>query len=100
MGGDLFDSLLGIACRSVARHLIVGALTGGVGNIALLVGDAMDLHDTLDAVDTVSTVHDHASGGVHFGGGYDDATQTWVNSTTGVSPKTEHYEKGHVTDLD
>jgi hypothetical protein len=93
MGGDLFDSLLGIACRSAARHLVVGVLTGGIGNIALLVGDAMDIHDTLDAVDTVSTVHDHASsGGVHFGGGYDDATKTWVNSTTGVSSDPKNHQ--------
>lgn len=81
--GELFDSLLGVAARSVLRHAVVGVLTGGVGNVLLAVGDLMDIHDTMDAVDAVSTVQDHSSG-VHFGSGL-GSDGLYHNDISGVS---------------
>ncbi|KAK4448921.1 hypothetical protein QBC34DRAFT_380769 [Podospora aff. communis PSN243] len=49
-------SLLKIGLKSLARHAIVGVLTGGTGNAALLALDAMDLHDAMDAADAMDAV--------------------------------------------
>ncbi len=73
--------ILGIVARSIIRHAVVGVLTGGVGNILLLAGDAMDISETMDASDAMDAIsstdvasstdyssgvsHDHE---VHFGG--------------------------------
>jgi hypothetical protein len=81
--GELFEALLGVAARSVVRHAVVGVLTCGIGNAVMLIGDAMDLHDSLDAMDTVSAVHSHSST-LHFGGGQGDDGK-WLDSTSGVS---------------
>lgn len=81
--GELFDSLLGVAARSVLRHAVVGVLTGGVGNVLLAVGDLMDIHDTMDAVDAASAVHDH-SGPVQFGSGL-GSDGLYHNDISGVS---------------
>jgi hypothetical protein len=74
-------SLLKVGLKSLARHAIVGVLTGGTGNAALLALDAMDIHDAMDAadaMDAVSSSGDHyssagdysstGSDGPHFGG--------------------------------
>jgi hypothetical protein len=82
--GELFESLLGVAARSVLRHAVVGVLTGGVGNIVMAVGDLMDIHDALDTADAVSAVQSSSSGGVHFGGGLMDNGK-YYDSLSGVS---------------
>lgn len=78
--GEFFESLLSVAARSVVRHAVVGVLTGGIGNVFLAIGDVMDLHDTLDAVDVVHS----SSGGVHFGSGL-GGDGLYHNDISGVS---------------
>jgi hypothetical protein len=78
-------SLLKIGLKSLARHAIVGVLTGGTGNAALLALDAIDIHDAMDATDAMDAVSssgdcyssagDYSSSGnhgVHFGANGND----------------------------
>jgi len=44
-------SLRHIFLRLLARHIILGVTTAGVGNVIALVGDGMDLMDLADAAD-------------------------------------------------
>lgn len=69
MGRSLFE-VIGI---SVARHVVVGLLTAGTGNAALLALDAMDIHDAMDAMDAMDAVSapgdsSSGSGELRFGG--------------------------------
>jgi hypothetical protein len=72
------DQLLGVMCRSVIRHAVVGVLTGGIGNTLIMIGDALDAIDAMDAIglnDTSNQSYDYSadnsstsSNEPHFGG--------------------------------
>ena len=53
---DTGEKLSKIAGRSLLRQAIIGALTGGVGNVFLLIADASDLLDVLDVTDALDAV--------------------------------------------
>jgi hypothetical protein len=81
------DEFLGIVCRSLLRHAIVGVATGGVGNIFVGLGDLLDISDTLDALDTITSTDSSpvsGDGEVHFGSDVHPSDGCLVDKQTGV----------------
>jgi hypothetical protein len=63
-----------IPYHTIPNTAVIGALTGGAGNVLMLAGDIMDLSDTMDglgAIGSVDTGSGHNTGSnhdLHFGG--------------------------------
>ncbi|SPJ79822.1 uncharacterized protein FTOL_08213 [Fusarium torulosum] len=79
------EELFGFVARSVIRHAVAGVLTGGIGNVGVIINDFTDLIELADHIDTITTVDtcdSSGSGDVLFGangtgGRYPQGTDTW-----------------------
>jgi len=80
----MLEDLLSIAAKSLIRHAVVGVLTGGVGNVLLLAGDAMDVMDVMDATDVVNAVSSTDTG-CSYGGHMPNLAPNFSNLGSGKS---------------
>jgi hypothetical protein len=85
--GETLDTIFGVIGRSLIRHAIVGAASGGVGNIFIVFGDILDVSDALDSLDAIAPTDSSSAwsdGEVHFGSNLHPSDGCLVDQQTGV----------------
>lgn len=72
------EYIFSIAARSLIRHAVVGALTGGTGNALILAGDMMNISDTVDAIDAIDEIDVVDAGSSYGSGSHHDVLVTGI----------------------